>query len=118
MRSVPPPSLAFALLRLGFFGLLFFGSAFSVRAQGDLQAKVKAAYIFNCLKFVEWPGESKATSPLRMGVIGTDPVARLLDELQGRKIGVRTLMVEHYDSALPKPVNCHLFFRLFAISCG
>lgn len=61
-------------------------------AAGELEAKIKAAYVFHVLKFVDWP--QAGNEPLRLCVVGTDPVAQLLAELSGKQIKERSLRVD------------------------
>ena len=59
--------------------------------------QVKAAFLFNFAKFVEWPAETFAdsSSPIRIGVLGDDPFGQALDDvvrdetIKGRRIEVR-----------------------------
>lgn len=62
-----------------------------------LRTKVKAAYLFNFIKFVDWPTRAAAsgTKPIRICVVGTDPVTALLQQLAGRQVKGRPLAVEH-----------------------
>lgn len=58
--------------------------------------QVKAAYLFNFAKFVEWPAASFATTdaPLVIGVYGADPFGPALDTLvRDKRIGGRPLQI-------------------------
>lgn len=61
-------------------------------AAQELEAKVKAAYIFNLVKYVDWP--SLPADALRICVAGSDPVGALLTELNDRTIKDRALKVQ------------------------
>jgi hypothetical protein len=61
-------------------------------AEGDLEAKVKAAYLFHLTKFVDWP--NLPTDHLRICVVGNDPVGRLLGELTNRQVKELPLKIE------------------------
>jgi hypothetical protein len=72
--------------------------ALCASAQSDLaEYEIKAAFLFNFTKFVEWPATSFADTkaPIVLGIIGKDPFGRSLDGLvegqlvQGRGIIVR-----------------------------
>jgi len=55
---------------------------------------IKAGFIYNFAKFVEWPSAafSQADSPIVIGVLGTDPFGGVLDHLvEDKKIGQRDL---------------------------
>lgn len=62
-------------------------NATCVCAQALEEYEVKAAFIHNIAKFVEWPAHSADT--LKLCVIGQDPFAGALDALQGKTIGDR-----------------------------
>lgn len=61
-----------------------------------LEYQVKAGYLFNFLRFTEWPPEMQHVgAPLRVGVI--DDVAAfnvIADALRGKTLGQRTIEVE------------------------
>jgi hypothetical protein len=58
--------------------------------------QVKAAFVFQFMQFVEWPRDTFADpeTPMRIGILGTDPFGQALDEVvrgetvQGRKVEV------------------------------
>lgn len=62
---------------------------------GELEARVKAAYIFNFTKFMEWPdsGGSGAAEPIRICIIGNDPLRTILGELTNREVKGHPLKV-------------------------
>jgi hypothetical protein len=59
--------------------------------------QIKAAFLYNFAKFVQFPPSDDRPGPLVIGVLGDDPFGRILDEaikgktVQGREIGVRRL---------------------------
>jgi hypothetical protein len=58
---------------------------------------VKAAFLFNFAKFIDWPSSSFAgpQSPFTICVLGQNPFGHALeDELQGKMIGSRHLAVQ------------------------
>lgn len=61
-------------------------------AEDDLEAKVKAAYLFHLTKFIDWP--RLPADSLRICVVGNDPVGRLLGELSNRQVKERPLKIE------------------------
>lgn len=74
------------------------------------QYRVKAAFLFNFAKFVEWPASSfnAPSAPLDVCVIGVDPFGSTLDEtLRGRLVAGHTLVVRRI--AEPDP-SCHVLF--------
>src|SRR5437764_14804811 len=58
---------------------------------------IKAGFIFNFAKFVEWPSNAFAQpdSPIVIGVLGTDPFGTIIDKIvQDKKIGTRGFVVK------------------------
>jgi len=63
--------------------------------------QVKAAYLFNFLKFVEWPDESFADplAPIVIGVAGEDPFGSALPQVViGKTIQGRDLVIRKYHA--------------------
>jgi len=71
-----------------------------VLAQDALsEYQVKAAYLFNFLKFVEWPNESFADplAPIVIGVVGDDPFGNALPQVViGKTVQGRDLVIRIY----------------------
>lgn len=63
---------------------------------GDLENKVKSAYIYNFTKFVDWPEGEGGTGrePLRICIVGNDPIRTVLGELTNREANGRPLLVQ------------------------
>jgi hypothetical protein len=58
---------------------------------------IKAGFIFNFAKFVEWPSNAFAQpdSPIVIGILGTDPFGTIIDKIvQDKKIGTRGFVVK------------------------
>jgi hypothetical protein len=74
--------------------------------------QVKAAFIFNFLKFVEWPAGKfqDINSPMVIGVAGKGPIRAALDEaVKGRKLNGRELIVKTVEA--PEDAKAvHLLF--------
>jgi preprotein translocase subunit Sec61beta len=78
---------------------------------GELEAKVKAAYIYNFTKFIDWPGEEKVSAgePIKICIIGSDPIRTTLGELANREAKGRPLKIMRVkDASSISP--CHLLF--------
>ena len=73
---------------------------------------MKTAYLFNFIKFVEWPSDEGAssTAAITICVIGTDPVTVVLEELAGRQIKGRPLVVEHHPHERTRVLDCQILF--------
>jgi hypothetical protein len=64
--------------------------------------ELKAAFLFNFAKFIDWPDKSFADgqSPFLVCVIGRDPFGSVLDTyLSGKMIGGRTVAVDRFPAA-------------------
>jgi hypothetical protein len=86
-------------------GLLFFihiVNPLQVHAQDALsEYQVEAAYLFNFLKFVEWPDESFADllAPIVIGVVGEDPFGNALPQVViGKTVQGRDLVIRIYHA--------------------
>jgi hypothetical protein len=67
--------------------------AFALNGEPPLEQKVKAAYIYNFVRFVEWPA-SRGSGPVRVGVVGPVKLATAMKEaLEGRTVGDRPIVV-------------------------
>jgi hypothetical protein len=78
----------------------------------DLEAGVKAAYIYNFTQFVEWetPASTAAPAgPFSVCVLGEGPVASALGALEGRKAGKAAIKVTRYKEAARLPY-CRILF--------
>jgi len=61
--------------------------------------KIKAAFLYNFLKFVDWPDEktSRGGKQIIIGIIGEDPFGDTVDLLKGRKVEDRVLIVKQFE---------------------
>jgi bifunctional DNA-binding transcriptional regulator/antitoxin component of YhaV-PrlF toxin-antitoxin module len=61
---------------------------------------VKAAYMYNFLKFVDWPEEKMASNgnQIIIGIIGEDPFGADADILKDKKVEERSVVLKHIDS--------------------
>ena len=75
-------------------------------AENDLEAKVKAAYLYHLTKFVDWP--ALPANEVRLCVLGSEAVGGLMRELSNRKVGERHLRIE-VDN-LSDPAQCQVLF--------
>jgi hypothetical protein len=74
------------------------------------ELQVKSAYVFNFIKFVEWPDSVvKSGNKIRLCVIGNDELHASLSALDGRKVG------EYQIQIIPHTGNevlntCHVLY--------
>lgn len=81
------------------------------RAQAP-EYDLKAAFLFNFAKFVEWPASAftNERAPLTICVHGEDPFGPTLDAVvQGERLGERSFLVQRPDS-LDGLGECHVLF--------
>ena len=60
---------------------------------------IKAGFIYNFAKFVEWPSTAFAEpdSPIVIGVLGTDPFGDIINHVgEGKKIGTRGFVIRRF----------------------
>jgi hypothetical protein len=87
-------------------------SAPHLKAQQVSEYQVKAAFLFNFSKFLEWPPEAmgQPNEPFVVGVIGNDPFGNYLDEIiSGEKIMDHPMIVKRYNS-IDEIDKCHILF--------
>lgn len=73
---------------------------------------VKAAYLYNFAKFVEWPAEvfHGAEDPISICVVGQNPFGRKLrDAVDGKLVGGRRFALRHV-SEVGQAAGCHIVF--------
>ena len=72
---------------------------------------VKAAYLYNFTKFVEWPAQAfpTATAPFILCIVGTDPFGDALDAVADKTVQERTLVVQRLPR-VEESAGCHILF--------
>ncbi len=60
--------------------------------------EVKAAFLYNFIKFVDWPGEETADSsePISIAIIGKDPFGKAFKPIEDKLIKDRKVVVERF----------------------
>lgn len=94
--------------------LLFIISCISATAQQSLnsEAKIKAVFLYNFTRFVEWPGKSFSgeNSPFIIGILGNDPFGAYIEQaIKGEKVGNHLIEIRRYDS-VNEIKDCHILF--------
>jgi hypothetical protein len=103
-----------AVLSLNFIAAAAAGLPGHARGQEALPSEyqMKAAYLYNFAKFVEWPAAAFPTtnSPIIIGVLGDDPFNGFLDStVQNKKIDGHPLAV-HRPKTPADARACHVLF--------
>lgn len=96
-----------------FFALLWWPGhfVFSQELQAP-ESKVKAAFLYNFTKLVEWPTNTFAddATPLVIGVLGKDPFGKDLDNLvAGRTAKNRPVQIVRFTS-IEQITNCQVLY--------
>lgn len=88
---------------LKLFIMLVLSMAIQVATTGAQQQKlgeyeVKAAFMYNFLKFIEWPDNafSDYHTSINLCVLGDDPFGSTLDSVHGETINDKKIIIKHY----------------------
>jgi hypothetical protein len=76
------------------------------------EQQVKAAFIYNFTRFVDWPPEAfeSANAPFVIGVLGNDPVASYLEDLvKDEKLDTHNIIVQRFTD-LKQIDQCNILF--------
>jgi hypothetical protein len=99
-------------LRLVLTIVLTTGIDLKLPAQQLDEYRVKAAFLYNFAKFVDWPAEAFPTpgEPFAICVLGEDPFGRSLDDvIAGRSITERPVVVRRISDAR-QTGGCQILF--------
>jgi len=101
------------ILTLSLVGLLAVGGGLAQEVAPST-SQLKAAFLYNFAKFVEWPPEAfgEAKSPIVIGILGEDPIpirGDLERAIVGKTINNRPLEIKPFRSAVDA-TNCHLLY--------
>ena len=107
-RTLAVPSRAGARAVIGL--LLLLAVPGLLGAQTAPEYDVKAAFLYNFTKFVDWPPEAfPDPNSLKVCVLGDNPFGGSLQAIAGEQVGNRKLTVMRTDS-LAKPAGCQILF--------
>jgi hypothetical protein len=77
-------------------------------AQAPSEYRVKAAFLFNFAKFVEWP--EPQTGPLAICILGKDPFGEALERvMEGKTVNQRRIVIRRTDD-LAVARSCQVLF--------
>ena len=106
MSSRPPSFLAPILIWL----LTIVGARALDPQRAEYQ--IKAAFVFNFAKFVEWPPTAfpNTGSPIVIGILGENPFQDELQQtIRDKTLNNRPLLIKQFAS-LGESTNCHILF--------
>jgi hypothetical protein len=86
------------------------------RAQRPSEYELKAVFLYNFAKFVEWPAEAfpGPSSPIVIGIAGHDPFGAAIDEaVSGKTANGRAIVVRRMKSSEDLR-SCHILFIAIA----
>ena len=92
--------------------LLFTAMLGSINAQSTTDIRVKAAFVYNFAKFIEWPGftNSASNTPIKIAIVGEDPIKSELESVvRGKSIDAHPIEILKFQS-LTEIQPCHLLF--------
>ncbi|MEO7523062.1 MAG: YfiR family protein [Ferruginibacter sp.] len=96
----------------GILVLLMILSTHFVQAQTSAEYQVKAVFLFNFTRFVDWPSAAfeSTNSPFIIGILGDDPFGNYIDEtVSGESTGGHPIIIKRYKTV--KDIdNCHVLY--------
>jgi len=107
---VRPPAKSFAIVAL--LGSLFAAAAVLAQRYEVTEYQVKAAYLYNFPKFIEWPADSfrGAGDPIVICVAGGDAFLQILERtVAGKSVEGRKFLVKRWKPDKNRP-DCHILF--------
>jgi len=105
-------SRAISILGLSLIWLLLAGGDGRAQESPPTEYQLKAAFLFNFAKFVEWPPAAfaEATSPIVLGILGENPFGDALERtIRDKTINNRRLEIKPFPSSAAA-TNCHILF--------
>jgi len=90
---------------------LLAGPALAARSpEKDAEYGVKAAFLYNFAKFVDWPPSAFPERRFNLCILGDDPFGHLLDDIVANdSVGGRPIAVQRVARLADLP-SCHLLF--------
>lgn len=95
---------------LSIFILLFIlNSGFKLDGNIDTNAKIKAVFIYNFTKYIEWPQAYKE-GEFTIGIVGETPLySELIKMTETKKVANQTLEVKKFSSS-NDVTKCHILY--------
>ena len=105
------PFRATSILVLSLVWLLAVGGV-SAQDSAPTEYQIKAAFLYNFAKFVEWPPAvfSETNSPIVIGILGENPFGNdLVKTVRDKTLNNRPLVIKVFHSPV-EATNCHILF--------
>jgi hypothetical protein len=83
--------------------LAFFATPIALKANDDStvsrEYQIKAAFLYNFTKFVDWPKEkvTDSNTPLTIGIIGKDPFGSAFDPVEDKDTKARKVIIQRFE---------------------
>lgn len=83
-----------------------------LQAQALSEAQVKAGFLFNFAKYVEWPAEAfySKEAPVWLCVAGRDPFGQAIDAFDGKQVHGRPIVVRRITAGSDDFRGCHILY--------
>lgn len=78
-------------------------------AQKPSEYQIKAAFLYNAPKFVDWPPQGLSSTNFTIGVLGDDPFGPLLEQLATRTVKGKKIVIKRVSS-LDRAAESDLLF--------
>ncbi len=95
-----------------FWIMIFFLVPFISKSQQYTEYELKAAYLFNFGKFVEWPNEAfkKPSNPFIIGIYGNEPFSEVLQQIiQNKTIQNRPVIIINVSN-FEEAATCNILY--------
>ena len=90
---------------------LFITSLSAADTQAELEMKIKAAFIYNFFKFVEWPEETLKNrhETISICILGKDKFGEFFDPVRGKDVNGKRLVIKNISS-IKDMDDCYILF--------
>lgn len=76
----------------------------------SIEYKIKAGYLYNFSKFVDWPIDEKPEQTLNICLLGNDRFGSILDPIQKKKSKGRRIRLFRFKQMQPEVRQCQILF--------
>ena len=80
----------------------------SVGFANEREYKIKAAYLYNLAKFIDWP--SKITDEFRLCANENTAAYKEIETINGKKVHNIRIKIKNLESISDDPSSCHMMF--------
>jgi hypothetical protein len=65
----------------------------------EVEYKIKAAFIYNFVKFSDWPGDTNnIDKPIKIAILGSNPFGNAFEPVKNEKLKERTVEIKEYQT--------------------